>query len=117
MSAACLAPVFAKSTRKALLPLFASITKKGTSTEDVNMLLVDSHEKQVRESDRSERERRKGARVASDKKTEATKTSNKPGYRKKRQKSKGEKRVTWLHGVDHLSHFVKHDAVDGFVRS
>ena len=108
--------MFAKSTRKALLPLFASITKKGTSAEDVKMLL-DSHEKQVRESDKSERERRKVARVASDKKTEAAKTSNKPGYRKKRQKTKDEKRVTWQHGVDHLSYFVKHNTVDGLVHT
>jgi hypothetical protein len=111
-----LAPVFTKNTRKALLPLFASITKKGTSADDVKMLL-DSHEEQVRKSDKSERERRKVARVASDKETEAAKTSNKPGYKKKRQKTKDDKRLTWQHGVDHLARFVKHNAVDGLVHA
>ena len=86
-----LAPAFTKNTRKALLPLFASLTKKGTSAEDVNVLL-DSHEKQVRESDRSERERRKRARVVSAKKAEDAKTSSKPGYKKKKQKTRDKKR-------------------------
>ena len=86
-----LAPAFTKNTRKALLPLFASLTKKGASAEDVNVLL-DSHEKQVRESDRSERERRKRARVVSAKKAEDAKTSSKPGYKKKKQKTRDEKR-------------------------
>ena len=86
-----LAPAFTKNTRKALLPLFASLTKKGTSADDVKVLL-DTHETQVLESARSERERKRKARVVSANKAEAAKTSSKPGYKKKKQKTRDEKR-------------------------
>jgi hypothetical protein len=111
-----LAPMFVKSTRKALLPLFASITKKGTSANDAPLLL-DALETKVLESDRSERERRRAAHVASDKKAKAAKTSNKPSYKRKRQKTVDQKRLVWQHGVDHLAHFVKNKTVDGLVHT
>jgi hypothetical protein len=81
-----LAPGFTKSTRRALLPSFASITKKGTSADDVNVLL-DTHEDQVLESARIDRERKRAARAAFNVKAEAAKTSSKKSYKKKRQKT------------------------------